>query len=61
MVIALSAAARGRFGNDYDDVRAVGRVDSPYAMPYESGLSIWLLRRPHAPLAEIWPRLRHYE
>jgi hypothetical protein len=30
-------------------------------MPYETGLTIWVLRRPRAPLAEIWGALKHYD
>jgi len=50
-----------RFDRFYDDVRAVGRADSAYAMPYENGLTIWVLRRPRAPIAEIWGALKHYD
>ena len=47
-VVITLAVDGGRFGRFYDDVRAVGRVESAYAMPYESGLTIWVLRRPRA-------------
>jgi hypothetical protein len=60
VVITLAVDA-GRFARFYDDVRAVGRVDNAYAMPYETGLTIWVLRRPRAPLAEMWSALKHYE
>ena len=49
------------FSRFYDDVRAVGRTDSPYAMPYENGLTIWVLRGPHAPIAQVWGALKHYD
>ena len=58
MVITLGRDA-ARFTRFYDDVRAVGRVESAYAMPYESGLTIWVPRLPPAPLAAIWPSLKH--
>ena len=45
--------------DDFYDVRAAGRVKSSYAMPYENGLTIWVLRRPRAPLAG--PALKHYD
>ena len=32
-----------------------------YAMPYENGLTIWVLRQPRAPLAEVWGALKHYD
>ena len=49
------------FERDYGDVRAVGCIDSTYAMPYQTGLTIWLLRQPRAPVAEIWSALKHYD
>ncbi len=60
VVITLGRDAAG-FERDYGDVRAVGRIDSTYAMPYETGLTIWILRQPRAPVAEIWSALKHYD
>jgi hypothetical protein len=60
VVITLGGDAAGH-GRYYGDVRAVGRTDSSYAMPYENGLTIWVLRQPRAPLAEIWSALKHYD
>ena len=50
-----------RFDRFYDDARAVGRTDTAYAMPFENGLTIWVLRRPRAPLAKVWVSLKHYD
>ena len=50
-----------RFDDAFGDVHAAGRIESCFAMPYEIGLTIWVLRQPRAPIAEIWPRLRHYD
>jgi hypothetical protein len=41
--------------------RAVRVADAPWAMPYERGLSVWICRGLQRPLAEVWPRARHYE
>jgi hypothetical protein len=62
VVITLGRDA-ARFDPFYGDVRAVGRTDSPYAMPYENGLTIWVLRHPraHTPLADVWGTLKHYD
>jgi hypothetical protein len=30
-------------------------------MPYENHVPIWVCRGPATPLAEMWPRLKHYE
>ena len=50
-----------RFDRFFGDVRAVGRTDDAYAMPFENGLTIWVLRHPQKPLAEVWDSLRHYD
>lgn len=34
--------------------------NSPYAMPYETHRPIVLCEGMHAPLAEVWPRFKHY-
>jgi hypothetical protein len=60
VLITLGGDAAGH-GRYYGDVRAVGHIDSPYAMPYENGRTIWVLRQPRAPLAEIWSDLKHYD
>jgi len=46
---------------NYRDIEEVGRIDSPYAQSWETGLPILVLRRPRLPLAVLWPRLKHYE
>jgi hypothetical protein len=59
ITLGSDAADHGRY---YGDVRAVGRTDSAFAMPYENGLTIWVLRRPRAgPLVDVWPALKHYD
>jgi 4-amino-4-deoxy-L-arabinose transferase-like glycosyltransferase len=60
VVITLGRDAAG-YSRFYNDARPVGRIDNAYAMPYETGLTIWVLRRPRAPLAEIWSALKHYD
>ncbi len=43
----------------YRDVTAAGRVDAPYAMPYETNLNIYVARGLKVPFD--WPKLKHYE
>jgi hypothetical protein len=45
---------------DFEEVEAVGRTTSPWAMPYEQGLAVTIARRPKADLREIWPQVRRY-
>ena len=44
----------------FDSVVPAGRLDHPYAMPYEHR-NLWLCRGIHAPLATLWPKLKHYD
>jgi hypothetical protein len=45
----------------FGSITTAGRIDSPYAMPFETNLPIYVLRQPRLPLAQLWPRLKHYE
>jgi hypothetical protein len=45
----------------FESVEAAGTHSHPFAMPYESPLTIYVCRRPKRPLEEIWPRVRHYD
>jgi 4-amino-4-deoxy-L-arabinose transferase-like glycosyltransferase len=46
---------------NYGSVSVAGRIDAPYAMPYETGVPVTVLRQPRVPLAALWPKLRHYD
>ncbi|MCL4401323.1 MAG: hypothetical protein M1436_01480 [Acidobacteria bacterium] len=54
-------------GNPKDAEAAFGQVGKAgviaheYAMPYESGLPIWVCRNPRVNLAELWPKLKRYD
>ncbi len=55
-------------GGDLDDAQEVfesvevkATVSSPYSMPYENNLNIYLCRNLRVPLREMWQRLRHYD
>jgi hypothetical protein len=37
------------------------RIVDPYAMPYESNLTVRVCRGPKAPLRVVWPRVKHYD
>jgi hypothetical protein len=38
-----------------------GVVYTPFAVPRESNLPIYVLRGPRIPMARLWPLLKHYE
>jgi len=35
--------------------------DSPWVMPYENHLGVYVCRHPREPLGERWPKVKHYE
>jgi hypothetical protein len=38
-----------------------GRINAPYAMPYETGQPIYVLRDMKTPLQTFWPTVKHYQ
>jgi len=45
----------------FDSVTIAGVSAAPYCMPYENNLSIYVCRNLKVSLAELWPRVKHYE
>jgi hypothetical protein len=60
VVIALGPPGT-RFAESFESAEVAGRIDNPYAMPYETGLNVYVLRSPKQSLAELWPSLKHFE
>jgi Dolichyl-phosphate-mannose-protein mannosyltransferase len=60
-VVIMLGAEGSKLAAQYGDVRNVGRIESPYAMPYETNVPIAVLRSPRTPLSEIWAGLKHWE
>jgi hypothetical protein len=59
LILAADLGGRAEW---FDSVEVAEEVPpDPYAMPYESGLKVFLCRGLKRPLAEVWPELRHYE
>jgi 4-amino-4-deoxy-L-arabinose transferase-like glycosyltransferase len=44
----------------FADVRQVGMVHHPLAMPYENDKPLHLCRRPKVPLPELWPKIKKW-
>uniref|UniRef100_A0A832MJ55 Glycosyltransferase RgtA/B/C/D-like domain-containing protein n=1 Tax=Eiseniibacteriota bacterium TaxID=2212470 RepID=A0A832MJ55_UNCEI len=59
---AIIAIGGDREGNArfFEEIEIVGRTASPWSMPYERGLDVWIGRRPKVSLREAWPALRRY-
>ena len=45
----------------FRSVQVVGRIDDPYAIPYETDQPIYVLRGMVVPLSTYWPKVKHYE
>ena len=44
----------------FEQVELAGTITSPYAVPAEQNLPVYICRRPKVPLAELWAKLRFY-
>jgi len=44
----------------FNVVERAATIDSPYAMPYESNVTVHVCAEPRVPLDELWQRLRRY-
>jgi 4-amino-4-deoxy-L-arabinose transferase-like glycosyltransferase len=45
----------------FDSVRVAAISSAPLCMPYENNLAIYVCRGLKVPLADFWPRLKHYQ
>jgi 4-amino-4-deoxy-L-arabinose transferase-like glycosyltransferase len=50
-----------RLQQRFESVQLVGRTDCGDCMPYENGIGIYICRRPRQRVADVWPRLKHYD
>lgn len=60
-VIIIIGGNAGRYAEMFRSSRVAGWIDSPYAMPYETNLPIYVLYGMKTPLESSWPQVRHYE
>jgi hypothetical protein len=44
----------------FESIEIIGPADHPYAMPYERHLDVSIGRKLKMPVAEVWPRLKHF-
>ncbi len=59
-VLIIIGGRREDHARYFEAIETVGQTSSPWAMPYERGLDVWIARRPKVRLEEIWPRVRRY-
>jgi hypothetical protein len=60
LVLILGGELRDK-QEHFAQVEVVGSVSSPYCMPYENNLKIFLCRGLQTPLHDLWKSLKHYE
>jgi len=60
-VVLRLGGTREALLKSYGSVEAVGRIEQPYAMPYETGLPLWLCRDRKRSLEADWPEFKHYD
>jgi hypothetical protein len=60
-VMVVIGGNRKQMEGLFHGVVPAGRIDAPYAMPYETDLPIYILRGAKVPLPTLWPRLKHFE
>jgi multisubunit Na+/H+ antiporter MnhB subunit len=60
VMIIIGGSAR-HYAKLFTSYRIAGRIDSRYAMPYETGKPIYVLRGMKIPLGKYWPQVKHYE
>lgn len=53
----LCASCRQAFRS----VEIADTIRSPYVMPYENNIPVWVCRGLRHPMAEIWPEVKHFE
>lgn len=59
-VVLIIGGDRAVYERLFRSVEVAGRIDDPYAMPYETG-PIYVLRGIRQPLSQQWSKVKHYE
>ena len=44
----------------FGEIQPAAIISNPYGMPVENHLPVYICRKPKAPLAQMWPKLRYY-
>jgi 4-amino-4-deoxy-L-arabinose transferase-like glycosyltransferase len=60
-VMVVIGGDAAKMEGQFQSVTLAGRIETPYAMPYETNLPIYILRGAKTPLPILWPRLKHFE
>lgn len=60
-VMIIIGGSTQHYAQLFASYQVSGRIDSPYAMPYETNQPVYVLRGMKMPLEEYWPQAKHYE
>jgi 4-amino-4-deoxy-L-arabinose transferase-like glycosyltransferase len=60
-VLIVLGAEPPRLAQAFATSEVAGRIDNAYAMPFETGLNVYVLRGIKRPLIEVWPMVKHYD
>ncbi len=60
-VVLVVGGDREKLLRLFQSVEEKARTECDICMPYENDQPVWVARRSRAPLAELWPRLKHYD
>ena len=59
-VIIIIGGDAQHYAELFRSIQVVGRITTPYAMPYETDQPIYVLRDMKVPLADYWPNVKRY-
>lgn len=60
-VLIIIGGSTKHYADLFRSWRVAGRIDTPYATPYETHQPIYVLRDMKVPLEKFWPQVKHYE
>ena len=60
-VIIIIGGSPQHYADLFRSYAVAGHIDAPYAMPYETGQPIYVLRGMKQPLSQYWPQVKSYQ
>ncbi|HWS68623.1 MAG TPA: glycosyltransferase family 39 protein [Steroidobacteraceae bacterium] len=60
-VVIIVGGSTEHYAELFDSFEIVGRIDTPYAMPFETDKPIYVLRGMKMPLQDYWPTAKAYQ
>jgi hypothetical protein len=60
-VMIIVGGSPEHYAGLFSSFEIAGQIATPYAMPYETGKPIYVLRGLKVPLRSFWPTVKHYQ